>query len=243
MENTEKPQNLHVHEMNKLRHATGHSDFETVKKINMAYIDKNDQWDSVLRQSTHSTPEILDWLLENGMKTNNPAYLISYCAEDGKPECLAYLANKGFDLNARQDDGEYPLWRAAMAGRADSIEILLKNGVKPNDQKALLSAIINGHLEATKALVEHGADPTKNNDNALYKAISFGHNEIIDFLIAEHKMPISKETREWLAKENPEHVGVVHIKQILEKRDLFEKLTEKSQRPPQTQQKKQVLKL
>ena len=243
MENTEKPQNLYVHEMNNLTHAIRHSDFETVKKINMAFIDKTDQWDSVLRHSTHSTPEILDWLLENGMKTNNPAYLVSYCAEDGKPECLAYLANRGFDLNVKQDDGEYPLFTAAMAGRADNIEILLKNGVEPNDQKTLLGAINNGHLDATKILVQHGADPTKNNDNALYQAISWGHNEIIDYLIAEHKMPVSKETREWLANDDSEHVGVVHIKQILEKRDLFEKLTEKSQRPPQTQQKKQVIKL
>ena len=239
MENTDKPKNVYVHEMNKLRHAISVNDIDTIREIN---IDINDEYDLILRAATSSTPEILALCFDKGGKPNNAAYLVIECAEDGKPECLAYLANKGFDLNV-MDDGEYPLLLAAMAGRADNIEILLKNGVEPKDQKALLGAINNGHLEATKILIEHGADPTANNDNALYQAISWGHDEIIDFLVAEHKMPVSKETREWLASDDSEHVGVIHVKKLLEKRDLFEKLTEKSQRLPQTQQKKQVLKL
>ena len=240
MNDNEQQPNFHVLEMNKLVHALRKSDFETVREIN---IDINDEYDQILRLATFSTTEILAWCFEQDLKISNPAYVVSDCAEHGKAECLDYLAKKGFDLNEKQDDGDYPLYTAAIAGRADNIQVLINHGVDAKNQKALLGAINNGHLEATKILIENGADPTANNDNALYQAISWGHDEIINYLIAEHKMPVSKQTREWLANDNPNHVGIVHTQQLLEKRDLLEKLQLNLSTPKAKATKKQSLSL
>ncbi|WP_241170377.1 ankyrin repeat domain-containing protein [Serratia marcescens] len=230
----EEQPNYHVLETNKLVYAMRHCDFETIKTIT---IDISDDYDRHLRKATQTTTEILAWCFERDVKVSNPAYVVSDCAEHGKPECLDYLARKGFDLNEKQDDGDYPLYTAAIAGRADNIQVLINHGVEPNDQKSLLGAINNGHLEATKTLLENGADPTANNDNALYQAISWGHDEIISYLIVERKMPVRPETREWLNRENPEHVGVILAKQLIEKRDLFEKLNQKQTRATPTTNK------
>jgi ankyrin repeat protein len=237
MTHNEQQQNLHVLERNNLVDAMRKNDFEKIKNINMDLIEINDEHDSILILATNSTVEILAWCFEQDLKISNPAFVVSDCAEDGNAECLDYLAKKGFDLNEKQDDGDYPIYTAAIAGRADNIQVLINHGVDANDQKALIGAINNGHLEATKILIENGADPTANNDNALYKAISWGHNEIINYLIADRKMPVSAETREWIANENPNHVGITYAKQLLEKRDLHEKLQTNLNRPPQTKTK------
>ena len=236
----EEQPNYHVLETNKLRHAMSHCDFETIKTIT---IDISDDYDRILRFATHTTTEILTWCFERHVKVKNPAYVVSDCAEHGKPECLDYLARKGFDMNAKQADGDYPLYTAAIGGRANNIQVLINHGVEPNDQNALLGAINNGHLEATKTLLENGADPTANNDNALYQAITWGYDEIISYLIVDHKMPIRPETREWLKNENPDHVGVILAKQLIEKRDLFERLNQKPPRAiPTTKEKSQSFK-
>lgn len=227
----EEQPNYHVLETNKLRHAMSHCDFETIKTIT---IDISDDFDRHLRKATQTTTEILAWCFERNVKVSNPAYVVSHCAEDGKPECLDYLARKGFDLNEKQDDGDYPIYAAARAGRADNIQVLINHGVDANDQTSLIGAISKNRLEATKILIENGTDPTANNDNALYKAISWGHDEIISYLIIEHKMPVRPETREWLKNENPEHVGVILAKQLIEKRDLFERLNQKQSTGIQT---------
>lgn len=206
--------------------------------------DLNSQYDTVLRKATEISPELLAWCFEHGAKANDPVYLVNHCAEQGRADCLAYLADRGLSMTGKDLEDEYPLYVAAIAGRADNIEIILNKGAEPNDQKALLGAINNGHLEATKLLVERGTDLTANGSYALHQAITWGHDEITTYLIAESKMPVSEGTRAWLKEANPDNTSTTFARQLLDKRDLNERLQQKYQRPTTTTKtKSQSLKI
>lgn len=149
-------------------------------------------------------------------------------------------------MNGQDADGSLSynrdtrLYVAAIAGYADKIELLVEHGVNPNDQRALTKAIQNGHLDATKTLIELGADPTMNNDNALYQAITWGKDDITNYLIAEYKMPVRPETRKWLAENRETKPDVEHAFRVLEKRDVNERLQLSLQG---NQTKKQTMKI
>ena len=66
-------------------------------------------------------------------------------------------------LDARDDDGNTPLMRAALDGQTKQVEALLRKGADVNAQNrqgrtALMFAIINLHAATVKKLLEFGAD-------------------------------------------------------------------------------------
>ena len=70
------------------------------------------------------------------------------------------LVTKRFDVS-----GEFPISRAASAGRADVVRLLLERGADPNsvgqfDETPLGVAAFNNDVETGRVLLEYGADPT-----------------------------------------------------------------------------------
>ncbi|KAJ6020750.1 hypothetical protein N7540_006254 [Penicillium herquei] len=104
------------------------------------------------------------------------------------------LIEKGAKLDLQSDGEGAPLHFAAYwnAG-TDLLQLLLSKGASVNLQRGsdsstpLFRAVQDRNLEATRLLLEHGADPNIENDRygaPLHYAAYYGHDEIIDLLLA-----------------------------------------------------------
>ncbi|HAU4290882.1 TPA: ankyrin repeat domain-containing protein [Serratia marcescens] len=228
-----------------IRTASDRKNFDMVRFLHKHGATISHDYDHIIKDATEHSLEALEYCFENST-IKNPANVINNAAEQGRTDCLAYLIEKRLPLDGQNPDGsmahnsETPLYLAAIAGHADKIELLVKHGVNPNNQQALQGAINNGHLEATKALVELGADPTMHNDNALYHSITWGQDAITNYLIAEHKMPVRPETRQWIAEKRETLPNAEYAFRVLEKRDVNERLHLNLQG---NQSKKQTMKI
>ena len=61
-------------------------------------------------------------------------------AERGESKVLETMLDCGFDPNAKDSDRVTPLHRAAMAGRADAVRVLLAQGASVNALDAMFAA-------------------------------------------------------------------------------------------------------
>ena len=91
------------------------------------------------------------------------------------------LVERGADVNARNDDGETPLQRAANTDWPDIVGLMVEYGADVNQRiegmPALAYAAYGGWLGVARLLVERGADVnvrTKHGNTVLYEAVD-GH--------------------------------------------------------------------
>ncbi len=117
-------------------------------------------------------------------KTGRTALFAAASQRDPRP--ASYLISQGIDVNARAVDGS----TALMSAVYDSVSIaatrvLLENGADVNfaDQSgstALLVSMGRSNTEATRLLLDRGADPTAKDagGNALLYAVNFGEWEL-----------------------------------------------------------------
>lgn len=109
-------------------------------------------------------------------------------------ELVAFLIDKGCDVNAVDGSGTTVLSSACSKGKIEAVKLLLKHGADPNQGRALIAAI-NAHehaLDLVKLLVEHGADVNqiwvwKTADppfefNALWQADMRDQHDIVAYL-------------------------------------------------------------
>ena len=112
----------------------------------------------------------------------------------GQLEIARYLAAKGANIHAPASNGTgyNALTAAVTAGRTETVQWLLEQGLDPNyhygpGYTPLLSAAANGHVEILKLLLAHGADPTAtttSGESALALAIERNHPQAADLLRA-----------------------------------------------------------
>ena len=106
---------------------------------------------------------------------------------------FSLLAENGADIHQPVDDfgPEGVIERAASKGATRVVSWLLNHGVQLNSEvrgttrcMPLTLAVIDGHFEVVKLLVERGADfnAVWDDKNALTFAIMYGHKEIEEFL-------------------------------------------------------------
>ena len=93
----------------------------------------NDVWEAVFIGDL----KVVKQAITDGMDVNarNPQFgepILSTAALMGHTEVMAFLLEKGADINARNRDGNTALHAAAFLGRADAIELLLEHGVDVN---------------------------------------------------------------------------------------------------------------
>ncbi|HUE69631.1 MAG TPA: ankyrin repeat domain-containing protein [Pirellulaceae bacterium] len=109
-------------------------------------------------------PDVLKLLLQHGAdidaRWRNRTHLHSAALYD--LELVKTLLSLGADPNARETDGETPLFAATHAGRADVAGVLAANGADPNLQNedgwtALHSAVVGGNYDVAEVLLNAGA--------------------------------------------------------------------------------------
>ena len=136
-------------------------------------------------------------LVQRGAAINNANKYgltpLMVAAQNGKLETFRYLTNIGADINVRDtiNDNNTALHYAAASGSVDIINLLLDkrmsvNLCNTNDFTPLHVSAEFGHLEATKALVERGANryiTNKYGDTPLSLATRKNRSNICCFLI------------------------------------------------------------
>jgi hypothetical protein len=121
------------------------------------------------------------------------AFQMRLAARKNNPSMIALLAEFGGNINAPELDGspEGPVADAAGFGAVDAVRWFLEHGAPINNQVngvvrciPLSRAIIDGHFEVVRVLVEGGADfnAAWANRNALTYAIMYKRKEIEDYL-------------------------------------------------------------
>lgn len=164
--------------------------------------------------------EIFDCLKENGFDENNAHIkfkkgLLTYqiennlwdnfseeqkinslimAIEEGQSKELEFILNQEGERYYKFDDGNTILHYAANGHLRNIIEICEKY-VDVNSQNnfgntPLMQAAMNSKCDATKVLLELGADigiKNNNNQTAFEKAVIFGNEEIIKFYISKYK--------------------------------------------------------
>ncbi len=104
------------------------------------------------------------------------------------------LADKGADINARDNNGSTPLIEAASDGNKDLVESLLAKGADVNARDKsgctpLMWAAIEGHRDVAEVLIAHKADVNATSpcgQTALNSAAMNGHKDVAEVLLAHH---------------------------------------------------------
>ncbi|MFF5972662.1 ankyrin repeat domain-containing protein [Streptomyces sp. NPDC012769] len=117
---------------------------------------------------------------------------------DGDDDGLVRALREGADPEAR-DDGETPLYRAAVANRPVAVRVLLAAGADPGRASGedegdlpLCGAACGGHGEVVRALLAAGADPDQEEAygfTALAWAVRLGHAEVVRALLEAGAAP------------------------------------------------------
>ena len=129
--------------------------------------------------------------------------LLHIAAKEGKEETIELLIAKGADVNAKVASGsnkdKTPLDLAQKANRSDSPEVkaakkeiadlLRTHGGKTGEElNVIIAAAKNGDIEAVKQYLADGADVNEkagDGTTPLHNAAGYGHNEIVELLIAK----------------------------------------------------------
>ncbi len=110
-------------------------------------------------------------------------FAIQYCKND-LVDMINLLIEFGADVNQTQYHGETPLGYAVDAGNYDAVKCLLEKGAVVNNRQLhtpIDSAVMMGHLEILKLLLEHNHNPI-HIPELIEKAKWKGHQEVVEFL-------------------------------------------------------------
>lgn len=90
---------------------------------------------------------------------------LHFAAMSNQSKNVSVLLRAGVNMHATADGGVTPVFLACIVGHAEVVRILIEEGnedpnVRDSKQNTLLhAAAVNGWLEVTRVLLEHGADP------------------------------------------------------------------------------------
>jgi ankyrin repeat protein len=136
--------------------------------------------------------DMVKYLLSSGasisVRTAQGDTLLIAAAISGNTEIIKLLLEAGADIDDESDDGSNALCFAVDRGHVEAVRALL--AAKPSGAKAmkpLLTAVVHGHVEIVKILLDNGANPNETNnsdENALLLAINRSHFGVAAALIA-----------------------------------------------------------
>jgi ankyrin repeat protein/L-ascorbate metabolism protein UlaG (beta-lactamase superfamily) len=117
---------------------------------------------------------------------------LHWAAYEGHHDVVAYLIDKGADVNVQKDNLSTPLHGAAYHGHLAVVKLLLERNAASDGKNEmgytpLLSASAAGHAEIVKLLLDRGADHAVATDYAgtpLSAATFGGHTAVVRHLIA-----------------------------------------------------------
>ena len=137
---------------------------------------------------------LVKFAVENGSNFFTSA--AGHAAEKGHYDIVKYLIEAG-----KITELKYLLSRAIRGGNVDVVKLLFDKGaVVDQNNDATIGAILSGHLDILKYLVEHGANPRAQNDYILIAAARIGNLDIINYLLSFGFPPPSIKTASQVAK-------------------------------------------
>jgi ankyrin repeat protein len=167
------------------------------------------------------TPELIDLMLVEAAKDNNPKAVMVFISEggninagdiygntalheackDGQLEMTAFLIEKGADVNGRNKKDWTPLHRAANYGHLDIARYLIKKDANLNNRESegmipLVFALQRGYLDVAALMIEKGADVNcidKNGNIALLFSLKRGYVGIAEKLLLHGADPGARD--------------------------------------------------
>lgn len=124
--------------------------------------------------------------------SNTPLHLSIKKSRDDKDLARLLLSKKGIDATLKNRDGQSPVERAVVAGRADLVDELLtmedSASTKANEDRKELAFIAAeyGHAEVMATLLAHSEDvgsQAKNKRTPLHYAAEQGHTDVVKLLL------------------------------------------------------------
>ena len=124
-------------------------------------------------------------------RTTSSHYSDEVATANGIKSLCDVLLENGADVNARNNNGQTPLYRAASAGLLELVrEMLEEYGGNPNIGSPLAVACLMENVELVNLLLKHGADPHRtsmsycsNQRLPLRTAITAGNRELVELLM------------------------------------------------------------
>ena len=109
--------------------------------------------------------------------------------------------NKGSSINSKNYNGQTALIEAALNGKIDTVNLLIKKGADLNQRgksarTALMWACLAGEIQTVQSLLANGADinvKDRNNRNALMLAAKEGNDNIVRSLLEAGADPMAKD--------------------------------------------------
>ncbi|KAL3479649.1 ankyrin repeat-containing domain protein [Aspergillus californicus] len=124
----------------------------------------------------------------------------------GRIDHMEKLVAGGADIHF-DPDGKWifpPLFAAAFAGQMDVLRILAKQGFPldsrtvGNGENAIHFAVLGGHVETVRFLIESGVEAgavNNDGDSPLHWAAGGGHAEVVAVLIAQEEVDVNRKDR------------------------------------------------
>ena len=149
------------------------------------------------------------WDLNNNCSEYDGDSLVFACYR-GNGHLVRFLLENGADPNSDRIYGDWVVLTWAVAGNNASLqvlELLLDHGCRISETGALIAAAETGNMEATKLLIERGADLEEVCDyggyvdkeresrqgTALFKACEAGQAEIVEYLLDRGSDPTFRD--------------------------------------------------
>ncbi|KAJ5740278.1 ankyrin repeats (3 copies) domain-containing protein [Penicillium malachiteum] len=157
-----------------------------------------------------SDAAMLQILLEAGTEHNSLTKFdhenaLHKAARNKNLDVMRLLLEKGLDMEVRNNEGAAPLVIAADCGNEAAVQLLLSAGAFPNPPfehrngiSAMRVALMNGHSEVVRLLLEAGADckgRAERGQTFLHHAARNGYTKIVEYLITAGSEIMARDDR------------------------------------------------
>lgn len=135
-----------------------------------------------------------------GYKISDTNRAISLAFRHSHTDLIPILLKDG-RFNPAVDNND-TIIRAAQFGDLETVKLLLADPrVDPTVSDALGQAVFSGHYKIVMLLLDAGADPSAENNNAIHWAARLGHTEIVRVLLKDKRVdPTTRDVVEWAAR-------------------------------------------
>jgi uncharacterized protein len=181
-------------------------------------------YDDFFTAITRDNPVEIAELLKRGFDVNSLSTkgqhgLFEALQKDSQKAAAALLESEALDVNALNDKGESVLMIAALKGKVEMCELLLKRGAKVNKEgwTPLHYAATGPEPKTVALMLARGADleaESPNKNTALMMAVRYGPEASVDLLLAQGADLKRVNAGGWNAVELAANVG----REVLSKR-------------------------